>query len=107
MECPKDIVDYYRSWVLREKGIKLHKPRFGSHVSVIRGNEELDRQSSLYRKHHEVKVCFQYGNDLQTNGDYWWLPVTCELLGEIRQELGLIAEPPFGFHLTIGREMNS
>lgn len=104
LECPKDIVDYYHYWIHRELGIKLHKPKFGSHVSVIRGSEEFNRETPLYRKYHEEEVAFQYSNQIETNGDYWWLPVHCEILGQLRAELGLEKEPTFGFHLTIGRE---
>lgn len=104
MECPKDILDYYWHWIFLEKGIKLHKPRFGSHISVIRGDESFDRNSPLYRKYHENILSFSYTNKLETNGDYWWLPVSCTKLENLREELGLIRNPPFGFHLTIGRE---
>jgi len=37
VECPKDILDYYHHWMKREKGIRLNKPLFGAHISVIRG----------------------------------------------------------------------
>ena len=103
MECPKDIIDYYHYWVEKKTGLKLHKPKFGSHISVIRGDEEFNRESELYRKYHEGFVEFTYSNDLQTNGDYWWLPVECKTLEKLRVELGLTKEPPFGLHLTIGR----
>lgn len=104
LECPQDILEYYWQWVYKQKGIKLHKPRFGSHISVIRGNEECNRTSILYKKYHENHIEFQYSNILETNGDYWWLPVKSEILEEVREELGLIRLPDFGFHLTIGRE---
>lgn len=104
LECPTDLLTYYWNWVYRETHVKLHKPRFGSHISVIRGNEVCDRTSDVYRKHHEKTLTFSYANDLQTNGDYWWLPVSCPILEAIRDELGLSPIPEFGFHLTIGRE---
>lgn len=104
LECPKDIVDYYHYWVERKTGVRLHKPKFGSHVSVIRGTEEFNRENHHYRKYHEGYVEFLYTNDLETNGDYWWLPVQCQTLENLRSELGLEKELPFGFHLTIGRE---
>lgn len=105
-ECPKDIMEYYWNWIFKEKGIRLHKPRFGSHISIIRGDEEFDRKSNIYWKYHEEFTEFNYDNNLQTNGDYWWLPIHCSKFEMLRHELGLSKTPKFGFHLTIGREMN-
>mgnify|MGYP001027607501 CR=1 FL=1 len=105
MECPKDILDYYWHWIYKEKQIKLHKPRFGSHISIIRGNELIMNKTQFpWRKYHEKEITFSYSPFLQTNGDYWWLPVTCSFLEELRNELGLSDQVPFGFHLTIGKE---
>ena len=103
-EYPMDILDYYWNWVYRVKNIKLNKPRFGSHISVIRGIEEFDRTSELYCKYHNQTIVFIYSCELQTNGDYWWIPVESKSLETLRQELGLKKHPEFGFHLTIGRE---
>lgn len=104
VECPKDVLDYYWHWIYKTTNKKLNKPRFGSHISVIRVTEECNRQNILYRKHHNEMIEFSYSNELQTNGDYWWLPVQCDKLELLREELGLSKEPEFGFHLTIGKE---
>lgn len=105
VECPKDILDYYHYWMKREKGIHLNKPLFGAHISVIRGEEPPKEKQQLWRNHHEKEVTFYYSPNLDTEGEYWWLDVSCPDLLSIREELGLQAEVEFGFHFTIGREL--
>lgn len=103
VECPKDIIDYYHHWILKELGLKINKPLFGAHISVIRGEEPPSELQSLWRKHHEQEVEFTYTHDVHSEGTYYWLDVECAELSELRNELGLDPHVQFGFHLTIGR----
>ena len=103
VECPKDIIDYYHHWVLKEEQVKLNKPLFGAHISVIRGEEPPEAKQKLWRELHEQEVEFTYSHEVENDGEYYWLRVECKALNELRNQLGLSEEVQFGFHLTIGR----
>lgn len=103
VECPKDIIEYYQYWITKETGNKLNRPLFGAHISVIRGEEPPEVKKRLWKKYHEEEISLEYEHKSNTNGEYWWLEVTCERLKEIRKEIGLAEEVEFGFHLTIGK----
>jgi hypothetical protein len=105
VECPKDIMDYYHHWAKKENETILNKPLFGSHISVVRGEEPPDSLKPQWRKHHEEAVTFHYSHEIFSSGEYYWLEVACPRLEELRTELGLTANPEFGFHLTIGRKI--
>lgn len=103
VECPKDIIEYYQHWITKEEGIKLNKPLFGAHISVVRGEEPPEDCRDLWRKMQEQEVEFTYAHEVETDGEYYWLRVECEELNQLRKELGLSEHVQFGFHLTIGR----
>ena len=101
--CDQEIVNYADYW-LKKRGIYSYKySLYGSHVSVIKG--EVPPNRKLWKKYHGKKIKFQYSNQCNDNGKYWWLFVNCPELTKIRVELGLPKDPPyFRFHLTIGRK---
>lgn len=103
VECPKDIMDYYHYWLEREEGVKLNKPLFGSHISVVRGEEPAESSKHLWKVCHEEEVEFAYSHEIMNNGEYYWLEIDCMKLNELRETLGLEEKVQFGFHLTIGR----
>jgi hypothetical protein len=103
IECPNDIIHYYQNWIRNEKGIRLNKPLYGAHISVLRGEEPTQHKKYLWKKYQNEEITFYYDHKVQSNGVHWWLNVYCERLKEIRQELGLEGEIKFDFHLTIGR----
>lgn len=103
VECPHDIIDYYRYWVTKNKKFKISPPSFGAHISIIRDEEPLDEFKHLWKKRQDMEVEFTYTPDFETNGDYWWLNIECPMLNEIRAELGLPPEPQIGYHLSIGK----
>ncbi|MNC01393.1 hypothetical protein D3C81_958460 [compost metagenome] len=96
------IIDYYKHWIEKKNKVLINKPLFGSHISVVRGEEPTHKE--LWRYNHDVEVEFEYSNQIDTLNGYWWVPVKCERLSELRVKLGLSAEPLHGFHLTIGKE---
>jgi len=100
MECPSQIVDYYRSLVPKE--IELNKTRFAPHVTVVRKEVIIKRDE--WRKYDGCECSFEYSPIIGNNETYWWLPVTSKQLEVLREGLGLIGCPPWhnGFHLTIG-----
>lgn len=103
VECPHDIIDYYKYWVTKNKKFKISPPIFGAHISIIRDEEPLDKFKHLWGRREGEEVEFFYTPDFDTNGDYWWLNVYCPKLSEIRTELGLPPEPQYDYHLSIGK----
>ena len=104
-ECPADILAYYHHWLEKETGTKLNKPLFGSHISVIRGEEPPADKQHLWRKRHEQEVDIFYSPIIEDHSGFYWLPISCPSLCEVRAELGLSPQVEYGFHLTIGREI--
>ena len=101
--CDPEIVEYYKWWVKRAHQIHLHRPLFGAHVSVMRG-EQPSRGHELWGSHQDLSVEIKYGHAITHAHGYWFLPVECEALEQLRLSFGLEARPQFGFHLTIGSQ---
>jgi hypothetical protein len=101
--CCPDLGRYYResfNYWYRARDIKLMKPAWDCHISVVRGEEPINKE--LWGSWDGCEVEFRYNPELQGNGEYYWLDVECAKLLDIREKLGLGA-PHFGLHLTIGR----
>lgn len=103
-----EISRYYRHLYSKEypylnggRSIKLTRPVWGTHISVIRG-ERLPNPK-LWRIDEGKFVEFDYDGGVIDNGEYYWLKVSCPYLGDLREKMGLPREPRFGFHLTVGR----
>ncbi len=105
LNADSSIIEYYANWIKKEYWLdKVQKPKHGSHISVIRGElieDSLFRQ--YWKKYHGQKTTFYYSNEIQNNGEHFWLPVYSEDLRNIRKELGLSEEPEYNMHLTIIR----
>lgn len=94
-----DISAYYRWFVTKELGIKLLKPAFGNHISIITGEKPpLDGWGYL----NGTPINFHYTSEIFTNGEFWWLNVKSDDAINIRKKLGL-PKKEIGLHLTIGR----
>ena len=104
-QCDPSIVDYYVWWYLRKKHIKLMRSKHGSHISVVRGEEEGIEKGNWERDVETLpEITFYYSHeDLVEGNNYVWLNVHGDDLVKIRTDLGLADTPPFGWHLTIGR----
>jgi len=100
------------SWMITQKGVKLTRSAWGSHISVLRGEKPDDGR--LWKKHERKKIWFEYDpRYLNTNGKHWWVRIKSPQLEKIRTEMGLTPQPTFyhrdsretrvnPFHLTIG-----
>lgn len=101
LDCDTSIVAYYRALykVHRYKTQELIKPAWDSHITIIRNEEPPNPEH--WEKYAGRSFEFEYGHDVHTNGEYWWVTVTCQPLMDLRTELGLPA-PLFPFHLSIG-----
>ncbi|WP_375347355.1 hypothetical protein ACEWPB_28850 (plasmid) [Priestia megaterium] len=47
IQCPEVILNYYHYWIVKETGLRLNKPLFGSHISMIRGEEPLKNKLTI------------------------------------------------------------
>lgn len=107
--CDDEISRYYRHLYTMEyppylngdHSLKLTRPVWGTHISVIRG--ERIPNMNLWGLDANKIVEFEYDAGVIDNGEYYWLKARCPALSELRKKYGLSPEPRFGFHLTIGR----
>jgi len=99
LECCGDISNYYAHMLYKWNGTKIHRPAWGTHISVIR-NEKL-QNTNLWKLNNGQKVKFLYDHVIQTNGNHYWLQVESPELMAIRKQYGL-GLPYHPFHLTIG-----
>lgn len=100
--CDDEISKYYRHLFYVETPWlgKLTRPVWGAHISVIRGEKI---PNNLWRLDENKIIEFEYEGGVQTNGEYYWLNVTCPYLLNLREKYSLPREPRYGLHLTIGR----
>ncbi len=106
--CDDEVSKYYRHLYTKaypflngERGGKLTRPVFGSHVSIIRG-EKIPKHE-LWGLDANKIIEFEYDYGVKDNKEYYWLNVKCPYLNLLREEYGLSREPRYGLHLTIGR----
>jgi len=102
-ECDDGILDYYWWWYWKEKHVKLIKPMFGAHISVVRGKEEEIDQGWWERGFRGTVVFFYYPERIFLYDTHVWLPVSGDGLYDIRESVGLSRNPVMPFHMTIGR----
>jgi hypothetical protein len=101
VECCTDLGRYYKEMLNRfnRGGFATQKPAWGAHISVIRGEEPTDK--ALWDTLDGKEVKFTYEDRLLTNDRHYWLPVQCEAVLDLRENLGLPREPKFDLHLTV------
>ncbi len=78
----------------------IQAPLWGTHISVIRG-EEPPNQADWGRL-QGAEVEFDYESQFQETEGYLWVAVACALALELRGQLGLPRDPQPPLHLTIG-----
>lgn len=101
-------ISHCYSWFLdREMNIKINKPMWGTHITVV---SDKDRVSDL-KTFNELKksldgkiISVPYDVEIKKAFQFWVVDVkpTEEML-EIRRRLGLRED--FPFHITIGRDL--
>jgi hypothetical protein len=100
------IADLYRALV--PKVVRIQKPRFPPHISVIR--KESVPNLDLWGKYEGLEVDFEYDSYIYNDETYYWLRCYSPALVRIRRDLGLddlsfLARPPDladCFHTTLG-----
>ena len=108
-----EITRYYRRVLEQETGLKLCKPSWGTHASIIRGEKPWPDQMDLWKKYDGQEIEIEYSGLIRQTGDttgwdrpdsYWFIEVKSEFLINIRKELNLPCN--FKLHCTIGRTWN-
>ena len=104
--CDEGIRAYYANLLERKLWIKIMPPKWGAHVSVIRGEPVEDQYKKNWKKYDGKRVEFEYSNIIKegTGGNgyyYYWLPITCDFLLDVRSQFGLARES-ITLHMTLG-----
>lgn len=102
IDCDPEFGKYYRNlfYLMTNRCYKLQRPAWECHITVIRDEEPPNKE--LWEKYNGQEIDFQVIPQIETNGDYYWFPVKCDLALDMRQELGLGREPVLPFHVSIG-----
>lgn len=109
VECPHDVVNYYKFWIEKFLGKKISTSYHDPHITVLAGKHEQGlNKHPLWDKYEGKQVEFKYYSHIYTDnewffkGQYFWLRVECPFLATLRQELGLKPELRWPLHLTVG-----
>lgn len=103
LDKDNDIDTYYKWFIFKRYGIKLQRPAFGTHISLIRGEPINEKIWKYYKNKYQNKSFkFNYEVSPRTNGKHWWMKVDCEEIENIREEMGYSRKGKFGLHLTLG-----
>jgi len=109
VEVDQDLSNYYRSLI--PKHLKVNRPRWPAHVTVVRPEKESPPKIRYWGDYEGEQIDFLYNPYVFCDKGYYWLEVWCSRLETIREELGLpvisrYTLPPSGFkkcfHCTIG-----
>lgn len=109
VECPHDVVNYYRFWVQKFLGKKISTSYHKPHITVLAGKHERGlSKHPLWGKYEGKVVEFKYYSHIYTDhewftrGKYFWLRVECPFLEMLRLQLGLKPQLRWPLHLTVG-----
>jgi hypothetical protein len=102
IECDPELGRYlrYLFTLATYRTTRIQAPLWGTHVSVIRGEEPVIK--SGWERFNGEPVEFDYLPEVHETDGYLWAPVQCEVALRHREELGLPREPAPPLHLTIG-----
>lgn len=99
-----DLLSYYSSFLLKEKGIKLEHTSFGAHLTINNGKVEFD--TNKHKEYLKTINNKQIEVELDLNIYRYWhffalKVVNYEFLNQIRSNLNLPLR--HDFHVTIGK----
>ena len=102
LQCGADLGRYYREAFAQEHYFTraLQEPLWGTHASVIRGEEP--PHFKAWKSLEGQKVEIHYSSQWQIHGSYVVLPAECNEALDYREQLALPREPRFPLHITIG-----
>ncbi len=100
IETDPKIAYYYRALIPKYYYVKGQF--YTAHISVVRWEKPPILEK--WGIHAGRVVEFSYDGTIEHDAKYWWLPVHCNVIGDLREELGLPRFVPWrnGYHLTIG-----
>lgn len=104
VEVNEDFSRYYRSLLFSySPSLKANKPKYEPHITVIAGRHEniSPTNKHLWGKHENERVIFQYDFNIVLDREYFWLPIECKRIEDIRENLGLSRRIKVPWHLTI------
>ncbi len=103
---PRDDLDRLYQWFIERRhgqALRLNRPIFGTHVTIVRHNENVPDMTA-WGRYEGREVAIAYDVVLRNHYGFWSLPVYNEWFQEVRAELGLPPEPDF--HITVGRQFD-
>lgn len=71
---------------------------------MVNGGVETPPNVNLWEKYEGKQVEFEYTNEVDSAYGYYWVPIKCEELLDLREELGLSRKLQWPLHLTIAKE---
>jgi len=105
LSCDPEIGEYYSWLLLKQHCVKLRRPGWKAHISVIRGEKVVN--STAWGKYAGRRVGFEYEPIVKTNGKHYWLSVESEDLLDVREFYGLPRVTYPKLHLTLGNDFLS
>ena len=106
LKVDNGITDYYSWWLEKHKGVRISKPAWGTHVTVVNDRDNVKDKNAFHSLKHRLNekiIQLKYDVNLRKQWQFWILDVQpSEILTNIREELGLRTDYPF--HITIGRD---
>jgi hypothetical protein len=102
VETNPNIASYYCWWVEKKWGLKLQLPAWKAHITVLDGRKPVDpKYRDRWNAHKGKVITFEYSVEFEQHWKFFVLPVRCDQLNQLREELGFA--PIDNFHITIGR----
>lgn len=103
----RDDLDLYYQWFLKKNFgtyLEIQRPMFGTHVTVVRGDEKIRPDKfHLWKKYHGKAITAEYDPcSIERHWRFWSIRVVSPEMCDIRAELGLCRQADF--HITIGRQ---
>ena len=96
------ITHYYRWWLKKMKGVIIHPPAWGVHMTVLDGRKAVPKDFMGEWKKHQGKIIeIEYCVEFEQHWKFFVLPARCQFLEDLRKGLGFIQPHPF--HITFGR----
>ena len=107
LECDYQLGKYLRKLFFNNNFglIKLAKPSWDEHITIVSHHEYNDTFSAHWNKHENKQIQFEIILEtLSTNSNAWWYSIKSKELEDIREELGLGRERIIPLHFCIEYE---
>ena len=106
LDCDENIGNLYRCLFHLDthRVHRLNRPAWETHITVVRDEEPPDHAKHLWERYAGLRVEYEYVGPVESDGNYFWLPVQCPQLLDIRTELGLNRDPIYPLHLSVGHK---